>query len=257
MIEYQVADHVANVTINRPERRNALNRSAHDELERIWNDLEGRKDARVIILTGAGDKAFCAGHDMKDADEITNLAYWIDAMPDGFGHIALRKTLMIPIIARVNGFALGGGLEMVLGADLAIASETAELGFVEPRMGRLPLDGGIVRLARELPRKAAMEILLTGRRFSAQHAKQLGIVNDVVPFDELDDAVDDLVGELLECAPLSLQAIKELVLQGEGLAAREARWLALPRLMQCLQSRDADEGVEAFREGRHPVWSGE
>jgi len=257
VIEYEVGGYVARVTINRPERRNALNRAAHEELERVWNDLERRKDARVIILTGAGDKAFCAGHDMKDTDEETNLAYWINALPDGFGHIALRKTLMIPIIARVNGYALGGGLEMILGADLAVAVDTAQLGFVEPRMGRLPLDGGIVRLARELPRKAAMEILLTGRRFSAQEARDLGIVNQVVPFERLEDAVDDLASELLECAPLSLQAIKELVLQGEGLTAREARRLALPRLMKCLQSRDADEGVEAFREGRPPVWSGD
>lgn len=254
-VEYRVEDHVAWVTLNRPERRNAVDEAMQARLNEIWSAIESDDSVYVAVLTGAGDKAFCAGDDMRSDDGKTGLDYWAEQRPDGFGHLTLRQTLSVPVIARVNGFAVGGGLELVVGCDLAVAADTAEFGFAEPRFGRLPLDGGIVCAVRQLPSKWAMELLLTGRRLTAAEAARMGIVNEVVPAAELDAAVQRWVGWLLACAPLSLKAIKAMVKQTEGLTARQARSQQLPELIACLRSSDAEEGVLAFREKRPPRWT--
>ncbi|MFN8623809.1 MAG: enoyl-CoA hydratase-related protein [Chloroflexota bacterium] len=255
-IRYEVRDHVAWVTIDRPERMNALDPAAQDELLRTWGRIEGDRSVRVVVLTGAGDRAFCAGDDLKAEGGKIDLDYWLDPRPDGFGHLPLRETLDVPVLARVNGVALGGGLELVVGCDLAVAADTAMLGFVEPRLGRLPLDGGIVALARQLPMKFAMEILLTGGRFSAADAVRMGLINEAVPAAELDGAVDRWLEALLACAPLSLRAIKQIVKRTEDLPRREARATRLPALIEVLTSDDVTEGTNAFKERRPPRWSG-
>ena len=155
-----------------------------------------------MVLTGAGERAFCVGADMKNAGK-SGLEYWAATRPDGFGGIALRTTLDIPVIARVNGHALGGGFEMVLGCDIVIAAEEASFGLPEPRVGRLPLDGGMVLLARQIPLRPAMGMLLTGRRIGAAQALERGLINEVVPRAELDAAVDRWLADILACAPLS------------------------------------------------------
>ena len=155
----------------------------------------------------------------------------------------------------MNGPALGGGFEMVLGCDLVIAAESATFGQPEPRVGRLPLDA-MVLLPRRIPRAAAMGILLTGRRISATRALEYGLVNEVVADEVLDAAVDAWVEEVVACAPLSLRAIKRSVHDTAHLTVREARNSRLPSLAAALQSLDADEGVRAFREKRPPVWTG-
>ena len=160
------------------------------------------------------------------------------------------------MIARVNGLALGGGFEMVLGCDLIVAAESASFGLPEPRVGRLPLDG-MVTLPRLIPRAQAMGMLLTGRRISAAEALECGLVNQVVPDDELDGAVQSWIDDIVACAPLSLKAIKRSAADTAHLTVREARNARLPSLVQALQSRDAEEGVAAFREKRAPVWSGD
>lgn len=256
-IDLRVEDHVAWVVINRPELMNAIDEGHQRELRRVWEAVERDRSVRVVVLTGAGDRAFCAGDDMRSDDGKRDLAYWLDARPDGFGHLVLRNTLDVPVLARVNGYALGGGLELVVGSDLAVASDRAELGFVEPRLGRLPLDGGIVSLARQLPYKWAMEILLTGRRFSARQARDLGLVNEVVPHEELDAAVERWIEELLACAPLSVRAIKHIVRNTSHLTARDARMANLSPLIEVLDSVDAEEGLRAFAERRPPLWRGE
>ncbi len=243
-IDLRVEDHVAWVVINRPERLNAIDEQHQRELLRVWKNLEVDRSVRVVVLTGAGDRAFCAGDDMRSTEGKTDLAYWLDARPDGFGHLVLRDTLDVPILARVNGYALGGGLELVVGCDLAVASEQAQLGFVEPRLGRLPLDGGIVSLARHLPYKWAMEVLLTGRRFTAHEARDLGLVNEVVPHDQLDAAVERWLDELLACAPLSLRAIKHIVRRTAHMTARDARMANLSPLIRVLESEDGQEGMK-------------
>ena len=254
-VRLDIAEHVARVTIDRPEVLNALDMEAEASLENIWQRLEADRDVRAVVLTGAGERGFCVGSDMKNVGK-SGLEYWAAARPNGFGGIALRTTLDVPVIARVNGHALGGGFEMVLGCDIVIAAQEATFGLPEPRVGRLPLDGGMVLLARQIPFRQAMGMLLTGRRISAAQALAWGLLNEVVPRAELDAAVDRWLADILACAPLSLRAIKQTVRRTAQLAAAEAQALRLPALIECLQSADGDEGVRAFREKRAPEWSG-
>ena len=254
-VRLDIAEHVARVTIDRPEVLNALDMEAEASLEDIWQRLEADRDVRAVVLTGAGERGFCVGSDMKNVGK-SGLEYWAAARPNGFGGIALRTTLDVPVIARVNGHALGGGFEMVLGCDIVIAAQEATFGLPEPRVGRLPLDGGMVLLARQIPFRQAMGMLLTGRRISAAQALAWGLLNEVVPRAELDTAVDRWLADILACAPLSLRAIKQTVRRTAQLAAAEAQALRLPALIECLQSADGDEGVRAFREKRAPEWSG-
>ena len=256
-IRFAVADHVARVTIDRPDRMNAIDEAAEAELMRIWSAIEGDDAVRCVVLTGAGERAFCTGADMKQSGNKTGLEYWAAARPGGFGGLALRETLDVPVIARVNGHALGGGMEMVLGCDIVVAAENATFGCPEPRVGRLALEGGIAQLPRRIPHVWAMGMLLTGRRISAAEALRFGLVNEVVPQAGLDQAVDKWVGDILACAPLSVKAVKQMVRKGAQLSPQEAQMLKVPALIAALNSTDQDEGVQAFVEKRAPVWKGQ
>ena len=253
-VNFNVADGVARVTLNRPERLNAIDSATDAALDAIWAEIDGDKSVRCVVLTGAG-RAFCAGADMKEEGP-GGLAYWAGTGDHGFGGIALGGRLSVPVVARVNGLALGGGFEMVLGCDLVVAAEGASFGLPEPRVGRLPIDG-MVTLPRRIPRSLAMGMLLTGRRIDSAEALGLGLVNQVAPMEELDDAVDAWVQDIVACAPLSLKAIKRSVHDTTHLTVAEARNARLPSLVAALQSRDAEEGVAAFREKRAPAWSGD
>lgn len=250
-----VENHVATVTLDRPQAMNAVDLATEAELQRIWSTIEADRDVRVVVLTGAGERAFCAGADLKNPS-VTGLAYWAATRVGGFGGIALRETLNVPVIARVNGFALGGGLEMVLGCDIVVACEEASFGLPEARVGRMPLDGGMVLLQRQVPFRRAMAMMLTGKRIAAREALDMGLVNEVVPRAELDAAVQRWVGDLLECAPLSLQAIKQVVRLTGHMTPAQAHATRLPAVVAALQSRDADEGVLAFQQKRKPQWTG-
>jgi crotonobetainyl-CoA hydratase len=251
-----IADHVARVTIDRPEVLNAVDAATQEELNRIWARLEGDRAVRAVVLSGAGDRAFSVGADMKDGDDDEDgLSYWARADPNGFGGIALRSTLNVPLIARINGYALGGGLEMALGCDLLVAVDEAQLGFPEPRVGRMPIDGGIHLLARRIPRVHAMDLLLTGRRVRADEAVRMGLVNRAVPRAELDASVDALLEGILACSPAALCAIKDMVRSTAHLPLAEAHAFRSSALVDALTSPDADEGVRAFAEKRPPEWS--
>ena len=253
-IEFEVSEGVARVTLNRPERMNAIDSASDAALAEIWDAIDGNPTIRCAVLTGTG-RAFCAGADMKE-DGPEGLAYWAGTGDHGFGGIALGSRLSIPVIARVNGPALGGGFEMVLGCDLVVAAQTASFGLPEPRVGRLPLDG-MITLPRRIPRALAMGMLLTGRRIGAAQAVEYGLINQVVPIQELDAAVDSWIEDIVACAPLSLKAIKRSADDTAHLTVSEARNTRLPSLVAALQSRDGEEGVLAFREKRAPGWTGE
>ena len=255
-ILYELKDHVARVTIDRPDVLNAIDAASERELQKIWSDIESNRDARCVVLTGSGERAFSTGADMKGGSGASGLEYWALSRPGGFGGIALRDTLDVPVIARVNGHAVGGGFEMVLGCDIIIAAQEATFGLPEARVGRLPLDGGMTLLQRQVPFHQAMGLLLTGKRISAAEALRIGLVNEVVPRAELDAAVARWVDDVLTCAPLSVRAIKQVVRRTAQLTASEARNQLLPALAEALQSEDSREGVRAFVEKRKPVWQG-
>ena len=251
-VRFARAGGVARVTLDRPDRLNAVDSTTDAALNDIWDAVERDSSVRCVVLTGSGERAFCAGADMKE-DGPGGLAYWARSGRHGFGGIALAGRLSVPVVGRINGIALGGGFEMALGCDILIAAESASFGLPEPRVGRLPLDA-MVTLPRRLPRALAMGILLTGRRIGAGEALAWGLVNEVVPDEELDHAVDSWVEDILACAPLSLRAIKRSVADTARLGEREARAVCLPSLVAALESEDADEGVAAFREKRAPIW---
>lgn len=248
---------VATVIINRPHVLNAVDTATHDRLNQIWASIEADRSVRAVVITGGGERAFCVGADMSaDAVDKTGLEYWSELDPNGFGGLSLRTTLDIPVIAKVNGYALGGGMEIVLGADIVVAADTAQFGLTEPRVGRLALDGGIHQLVRRIPYTQAMGLLLTGRKAKAEELQRMSLVNEVVPGSELDAAVDRWVDQILACAPSSVRAVKQMVSRTSHLTAHEARAMRLPALMDALDSEDSAEGVAAFQEKRTPVWPG-
>jgi len=254
-VRLTLQDHVATVTLARPDSLNAVDSATASELQAVWLQLEADPSVRCIVLTGEGDRAFCVGADLKEPGR-HGIDYWAHPTPGGFGGLALRDTLDVPVIARVNGYVLGGGFEMMLGADLVVAVDTAKFGLPEPRVGHVPLDGGAVLLQRQIPFRQAMGILLTGRNVSAQEALAMGLINEVVPREELDAAVDRWVKAVLACSPTSVRAIKQCVRRTATLSSAEAQRTRLPALIAALESEESQEGVRAFREKRAPVWTG-
>lgn len=255
-VRYELKGHVAYVTIDRQHVLNAVDQATSRGCNEIWDEIEHDPSVHAVVVTGAGVRAFCTGADMSVGGVgKAGVEYWTDLDPNGFAGLSLRRSLDVPVIARVNGYAFGGGMELVLGADIVVAAESAQFGLTEPRVGRLPLDGGIVGLVRRIPHTRAMSILLTGRRVRAEEMRELGLVNEVVPDADLDDAVDRWLADILACAPTSLRAIKQIVNRTDHLTARDARAQRLPALVEALTSSNATEGIEAFQQKRTPSWS--
>ena len=255
-VKFAIKDNVAYVTIDRPERMNAVDQPTEEALEKIWCEIEGNKNIYCVVLTGSGEKAFSAGADMKSPGNYTGLEYWAHLSANGFGGIALRDTLNVPVIARVNGLALGGGFEMILGCDIVVATHDSSFGLPESRVGRLALAGGMVLLQRQIPEKIASGIILSGRRISASEAYQYGLVNNVVARESLDATVQSWVDDIKRCAPLSVRALKDTIRNTAHMKPKEAQFYRSETLVAALVSNDSEEGVQAFIEKRPPLWSG-
>lgn len=251
--------HVMLVTLNRPEARNAVNRAVWIGAGEALAEAERDVEIRAVIITGAGEQSFCAGADLKAMSRGEPIAPDApDQVAWGFAGIAAHA-ISKPLIAAVNGTALGGGTEIALACDLVIAADGASFGLPEVKRGILAGAGGAFRLVQQLPRKVGMEMLLTGDPIDAARALELGLINAVVPRAELLDAAFALAGRIAINAPLSVQASKRIALGivDGSIAADEAGWSATRRETGVvLRSEDAREGPRAFAEKRAPLWKG-
>lgn len=243
--------HLLRVTIERPDVLNSLHPPANAELAAVFDEFAADPELWVAILTGAGERAFCAGNDLKYQAQGGKM----EIHPKGFGGLTNRFDLDKPVIAAVNGVAMGGGFEIALACDLIVASERAVFALPEVRVGLAALAGGLHRLPRQIPLKAAMGLLLTGRRIDAAEALRLGVVNEVVPPAELLPTAQRWAEQILEAAPLSVRASKQAVMQGLDEPSLEA---AIGRryegLVAMARSEDFVEGPRAFAEKRRPRW---
>jgi len=245
--------HIMTVTLNRPERRNALHADANHELGAVFDMFDSDPSLRVAIVTGAGDKAFCAG-----ADLVSAMAKDKPPVPEsGFAGLVSRFNRRKPIIAAVNGMAMGGGFETALACDIIVAAEHASFGLTEPRVGLAALGGGIQRIVEELGPKRAHMLLLTARRISAPEAAEMGIVAEVVPAADLLPAARRWAEEILECSPASIAATKAVVqsVDGHGVEHSMRHMFDLPEVRGLLTGPDAREGPRAFAEKRKPNWA--
>lgn len=254
----RVEGRVFHVTINRPDRMNAIDTETNFALEAAFNRFAEDKELWVAVIRGAGDKAFSAGGDLKAMNAASNGGPAYRVPPTGYGGLTNRFDLDKPVIAAVNGLAMGGGFEITMAADLVVAAEHAVFSLPEPLAGIVAYAGGMHRLPRQIGHKRAMELLLTCDAIDAKKALEWGLVNQVVPMAELDAAVDKLVKKILRGAPLAHQATKQCVQRGADLSLRDAiagqETQLYPALEAMRTSQDILEGIKAFAEKRAPDW---
>jgi len=257
-IHVEKKGHVTIITINRPEVMNAIHPPASREMDAAFNDFDADPEAWVAILTGAGERAFSAGNDLKwqaqhGGDELHES---MRTRKGGFGGITFRFDLFKPVIAAVNGVALGGGFECALACDILIAAENASFGLPEPTVGMVAAAGGVHRLPRAVPYHLAMGMMLTARRISAQEALHMGLVNQVVPLEQLMATAEGWADKILACSPLAIRASKEAALKGLGMPLEQAARTLFPGQVALYESEDFVEGPKAFAEKRKPQWKG-
>jgi enoyl-CoA hydratase len=263
---YEKRDGIALITLNRPERRNAFSPESIIRLAEAWIDYRDDDALRVAILTGAGDKAFCAGGDLgrllplftgaRQPEDDWDHRLMAD-LPHYMSTALLRPfELYKPIIAAINGFALAGGSELLQATDIRIASTNASFGLTETQRGLVPGAGSMVRLPRQIPYCKAMEILMTGDAITADEAHRIGLVNEVVEPDRLMPRALEFADRLARNGPLAVAAVKEAVLRTSGMELEAAYAIEAEISGRVTRSEDAREGPRAFMEKREPVFTG-
>lgn len=258
-IIYEKQGKKAIITINRPERLNAVSSHMSQELHAALMDFRDDPGLWVAILTGAGDRAFCTGADMKELHERQKAALPPASLVSNtpFGGMTKRTSIWKPMIAAINGFAVGGGLEIALACDIRIAADHAELGLPEVRWGLMAAAGGTVRLPRMVPRAVAMKMLLTGQRITAAQALQWGLVTDVAPLAQLMPLAHSIADAVAANAPRAVSAAKEIAVRTLDMALEDGLAFEDRFFGNLVRSADRQEGLRAFLEKRAPVFKGE
>jgi E-phenylitaconyl-CoA hydratase len=256
VLRYEKKDKIAEITLNRPEVMNAINLELAEKLFQAWIDFVDDPNLVVLLITGAGDKAFCTGADLKERGRLGEDAH-VSSFWDASLKLPMRdRECFKPVIAAINGHCLAGGLELALLCDIRVASENASFGQPEIHWGIFPGMGATQRLPMSLPYNLAAEILFTGRQISATRALEVGLVNQVVPFQDLRETSWALAQEISEKGPLALRAVKEALLRSYDLPLKQG--LRLEGLLRRIvgDTQDALEGMRAFHEKRKPRFRG-
>lgn len=244
------------VTLNRPERMNALDRETLAAGSKLIKNLHFEKDTRVVILTGAGDKAFCAGADLKEREGMTmaDVRLYIRTIRNTFTDI---ENLPIPVICAINGIALGGGLELALACDIRIASPNAKLGLTEVTLGIIPGGGGTQRLPRLIGRGKAKELLFMGLKVTAEEALDIGLINRIAPEGKLIEVALEIAERIVNNSPIAVQQAKIAVNRGTEVDINKGLEIESEAYEVCIPTKDRLEALAAFKEKRKPVFKGE
>jgi enoyl-CoA hydratase len=250
----ETRERVSTLTINRPDKRNALNQATRDELLQALDSLQGSVDSRVLLITGAGDKAFIAGADIGEFEGRTVLTQR-ESMKSRRVFDAIED-FPKPVVAMINGFCLGGGLELALACDLRFASDVARLGQPEINLGIIPGGGGTQRLTRLVGEGKAMELILTGDFVDARQAKEMRLVNDVFPAAQLQEQVYAIAARIAEKSPIALRTAKEAVKTAARMNLRDGLDRETDLFCLTFGSEDKAEGIRAFLEKRKPDFKG-
>ena len=250
LVEFERRGHIALVTLNRPEARNAISPEVSQTMAGLLDEIEADPALRAVVLTGNGE-VFCAGADLKVVAQ--GKANDIARGKGGFAGIATRD-FSKPLIAAVNGPALAGGFEIVLSCDLVVAAETARFGIPEVKRGLMAAAGGLIRLPKRVPLTIALELAMTGDPIDAQRALQLGLVNQVVPADQVVSAAIALAERIGENSPIAVRNSRRLVREAAELSEEQGWVRTIELMMPVFESGDSIEGATAFAEKRPPVW---
>ncbi|MDO9075481.1 MAG: enoyl-CoA hydratase-related protein [Rubrivivax sp.] len=253
---YEVREHVAIITLNRPEAMNAIDPETRLELHEAWQRVARDDAVRCTVLTGAGDKAFCTGSDLKKTMPPKESPAQLSFGQAQSIHLLAGMEMDKPILCAINGFAMGGGMELALACDVRIASENAQFALSEVRIGSIPGAGGTQTLPRVIGRSDAMLMLLTGDRVDAQEALRTGLVSQVVPQAQLLETVLAIARRIAQNAPLSVRAVKRLVRDGASLPLPQALAMESYVFGMLRDTEDRIEGRRAFQEKRPPVYRG-